>query len=59
MKNHIEKIERYLKGIVLPEYESNLHQQRLRQEVVGIIERKQNISVRNGKQPFDAITRFF
>jgi hypothetical protein len=59
MKNHIEKIERYLKGVVLPEYESHLHRQRLRQEVVGIIERKQNISVRNGKQPFDAITRFF
>jgi hypothetical protein len=47
MKNHNEKIEQYLKGVVLPEYESQLHRQQLRREVLKEIERKQTMSGKN------------
>ncbi|OHB60228.1 MAG: hypothetical protein A2168_00685 [Planctomycetes bacterium RBG_13_50_24] len=46
MKNHNEKIERYLKGVVLPEYESHLHRQQLRREVLKEIERRQTMLIR-------------
>jgi hypothetical protein len=45
MKNHNENIERYLKGVTLPEYESHQHRQQLRREVLEEIERRQNMSV--------------
>jgi len=46
MKNHIEKIERYLKGVVLPEHISHQHRQQLRREVLNRIERSQTMYVR-------------
>ncbi len=38
MSKNIKKIERYLKGVVLPEHVSHQHRQQLRQEVLGEIE---------------------
>ncbi len=46
MKNHIEKIEQYLKDVVLPEHISHKHRQKLRREVLNRIERSQTMSVR-------------
>jgi len=46
MNRDIEKIDRYLKGVVPPEYESHQHRQQLRREVLGKIERRQTMSVR-------------
>jgi len=46
MNKNIENIDRYLKGIVLPEHESHQHRQQLRREVLGKIERRQTMSVR-------------
>ena len=46
MSKNIENIDRYLKGVQLPEYESNQHRQRLRREVLGKIERRQIMFVR-------------
>jgi hypothetical protein len=45
MSRNIENIDRYLKGVVLPEHESHLHRQQLRREVLGKIERRQTMSV--------------
>jgi hypothetical protein len=47
MSKNIENIDRYLKGVVLPEHESNQHRQQLRQEVLKEIERRQTMSVKN------------
>ena len=46
MSKNIENIDRYLKGVQLPEYESNQHWQRLRREVLEKIERRQIMFVR-------------
>ena len=46
MSKNIENIDRYLKGVALPEYVSYQHQQQLRREVLGKIERRQTMSVR-------------
>lgn len=46
MSKNIENIDRYLKGVALPEYESHQHRQQLRREVLGKIERRQIMSVR-------------
>jgi len=46
MSKNIENIDRYLKGVVLREYESHQHRQQLRREVLGKIERRQTMSVR-------------
>jgi hypothetical protein len=46
MSRNIENIDRYLKGIELPEYESHQHRQQLRIEVLGKIERRQSMSVK-------------
>ena len=46
MSKNIENIDRYLKGVELPEHVSYQHQQRLRREVLGKIERRQTMSVR-------------
>jgi hypothetical protein len=44
MTKNIQNVDRYLKGVVLPEHESNQHRQQLRREVLGKIERKQTMS---------------
>jgi hypothetical protein len=44
MVKNIENIDRYLKGIELPEYESHQHRQKLRREVLKEIERGQIMS---------------
>jgi hypothetical protein len=44
MSKNIDKIDRYLKGVVLPEHASHQHQQQLRREVLGEIERRQTMS---------------
>jgi hypothetical protein len=46
MSDNIEKTERYLKDIVLPEHVSHQHRQQLRREVLARIERRQTMSVR-------------
>jgi len=46
MNRNIEKIERYLKGVVPPEHTSYQHRRQLRQEVLKEVERIQNMSVR-------------
>lgn len=46
MSDNIEKTERYLKGVVLPEHVSHQRQQQLRREVLGRIERKPTMSAR-------------
>jgi hypothetical protein len=46
MSKNIENIDRYLKGVVPPEYESHQHRQQLRREVLEEIERRQTMSVR-------------
>jgi len=46
MSRNIENIDRYLKGVELPEHESNQHRQQLRHEVLGKIERRQTMSVK-------------
>lgn len=46
MSENVERIERYLKGVVLPEHVSHQHRQQLRREVLGKIERRQTMSVR-------------
>jgi hypothetical protein len=45
MSRNIENIDRYLKDVALPEYESNQHRQQLRREVLEKIERRQTMSV--------------
>jgi hypothetical protein len=45
MKENIENIERYLKGVALPEHESHQHRQQLRHKVLEQIERRQTMSV--------------
>lgn len=47
MSKNIENIDRYLKGVALPEHESNQHRQRLRREVLEKIERRQTMSSKN------------
>lgn len=44
MSKNIENIDKYLKAVELPEYESHQHRQQLRQEVLGEIERRQTMS---------------
>ena len=46
MKKNIENIDRYLKGVVLPEHVSRQHRQQLRREVLARIERRQTMSVK-------------
>ena len=55
MKNHNEKIEQYLKGVIPPEHASYKHQEQLRQEVLGRIERKQTMSVRVSSWKYAAV----
>jgi hypothetical protein len=47
MSKNIEKIDRYLQGVVPPEYESHLHRQQLRRKVLEEIERRQTMSGRS------------
>jgi hypothetical protein len=47
MNKHIEKIDRYLKGIIPPEHASDEHRQRLRRQILNRIERRQTMSVRS------------
>jgi hypothetical protein len=47
MTKNIENIDRYLKGVIPPEYESYQHRQQLRQEVLKEIERRQTMSGRS------------
>jgi hypothetical protein len=47
MKEHIERIDRYLKGIDLPEHTSDQHRCALRRQILSEIERKQTMSVRS------------
>jgi len=56
MSKNIENIERYLKGVVLPEHESHQHRQQLRREVLGNIERRQTMSVKSRRWKFVAAT---
>jgi hypothetical protein len=46
MSKNIDKIDEYLRGIMLPEHVSHQHQQHLRRDVLGEIERRQTMSVR-------------
>src|SRR4030067_3659018 len=46
MSKDIEKIDRYLKGVVPPERVSHHHRQQLCREVLARIERRQTMSVR-------------
>ncbi len=46
MSDNIEKIERYLKDVALPEHISQQHRRQLRREVLRKIERRQTMSVR-------------
>jgi hypothetical protein len=46
MSKNIEKIDGYLKGVVLPEHISHQHRQQLRREVLNRIERRQTMFVR-------------
>jgi len=46
MNKNIEKINGYLKGVVLPEHISHQHRQQLRREVLNRTERSQTMSVR-------------
>lgn len=47
MNKNIEKIDRYLKGIIPPEHASDEHRQRLRRRILNRIERRQTMSVRS------------
>jgi hypothetical protein len=55
MSKNIENINRYLKGMVLPEHESNQHRQQLRREVLEKIERRQTMSVRKRNWKYAAV----
>jgi len=46
MGKDVERMERYLRGVAVPEYTSEQHQQQLRRRVLGEIARRQAISVR-------------
>jgi len=46
MSKNIENIDRYLKGVALPEHVSHQHRQQLRRKVLEEIERRQTMSVR-------------
>jgi hypothetical protein len=46
MSKNIENIDRYLKGVALPEHMSHQHRQQLRREVLEKIERRQTMFVR-------------
>ena len=46
MSKKIEKIDRYLKSVALPEHESHQHRQQLRREVLKEIERRKTMFVR-------------
>ena len=46
MSDNIEKTERYLKSVVLPEHVSHQHRQQLRRGVLARIERRQTMSAR-------------
>ncbi len=46
MNKNIEKIDRYLKGVDLPEYTSVRHRQQLRRQILNRIERRRTMSVR-------------
>jgi len=55
MSKNIKNIDRYLKGVALPEYESNQHRQQLRREVLAKIERRQTMSVRSKSWKYAAV----
>ncbi|UCF14801.1 MAG: hypothetical protein JSW59_15425, partial [Phycisphaerales bacterium] len=46
MSKNVENIDKYLKGVELPEHVSYRHQQRLRREILEKIERRQTMSVK-------------
>ncbi len=46
MNKNIEKIDRYLKGVALPEHVSEQHRRQLRRQILNKIERKQIMFVR-------------
>jgi hypothetical protein len=46
MNKNIEKIDRYLKGVALPEHISEQHRRQLRRQILNRIERRQTMSVR-------------
>ncbi|MHC4533851.1 MAG: hypothetical protein ACYS6K_07860 [Planctomycetota bacterium] len=45
MNKNIEKIDRYLKGVALPEHVSELHRRELRRQILNRIERRQTMFV--------------
>jgi hypothetical protein len=55
MSKNIEKIDGYLKGVVLPEHISHQHRQQLRREVLNRTERRQTMSVRNRSWKYAAV----
>jgi hypothetical protein len=55
MSKNIENIDRCLKSVVLPEYESNQHRQQLRREVLEKIERRQTMSVKGKSWKYAAV----
>lgn len=46
MNKNIEKIDRYLKGIALPEHISEQHRRQLRRQILNRTERRQTMFVR-------------
>ena len=46
MSKNIENMDKYLRGVELPEHVSYRHQQQLRREILGKIERRQTMSVK-------------
>ena len=46
MNKNIEKIDRYLKGVALPEHISEQHRRKLRRQILNRIERRQTMFVR-------------
>jgi hypothetical protein len=55
MSKNIEKIDRYLEGVVPPEHESHQHRQQLRREVLEEIERRQTMSVKAKNWKYAAV----
>ncbi|MCP4256568.1 MAG: hypothetical protein GY774_03465 [Planctomycetes bacterium] len=46
MNKNIEKIDRYLKGVALPEHTSEQHRRQLRRQILNRIERRQTMSIK-------------
>ena len=55
MNKNIEKIDRYLKGVALPEHISEQHRRQLRRQILNRIERRQKMYVRNRSWKYAAV----